>query len=380
MSQVRVKDYTGKTIHKKKRGFATKKEALEWERDFLNKANADMGMLFRDFVDLYFEDMGHRLKESTIISKRYMVDKKILPVFGKIPINEITPKDIRKWQNGLTAYRDKNGKPYAQTYLRAINNQITAMFNYAVKYYDLRENPCTKAGSMGKSNAEEMQFWTKAEFEQFITAVKDKPASYTAFMTMYYTGMRVGELCALTPADVDLKNNTIAISKTFQRINGKDVVWAPKTPKSNRVITIPQTLADCLKTYMDKCYEIQPNDRLFPYTKHFLNHEMLRVLWSSFFVTLRPNFLPQGLYNPVACLVRRFVVIIRMRTYMIILYIRKFFDCCVEFFLCVIIMLINKIIFQCIEISFHRSIIIWISSLTHALSNTKILTKFCELF
>ena len=86
-----------------------KKEALEWERDFLNKANAEMGMLFRDFVDLYFEDMGHCLKESTIISKRYMVDQKILPVFGKIPINEITLKDIRKWQNGLTAYRDKKG-------------------------------------------------------------------------------------------------------------------------------------------------------------------------------------------------------------------------------------------------------------------------------
>ena len=94
--------------------------------------------------------MGHRLKESTIISKRYMVDKKILPVFRKIPINEITPKDIRKWQNGLTAYRDKNGKPYAQTYLRAINNQITAMFNYAVKYYDLREHSCTKAAEYRK--------------------------------------------------------------------------------------------------------------------------------------------------------------------------------------------------------------------------------------
>lgn len=193
MSQVRVKDYTGKTIHKKKRGFATKKEALEWERGFLNKATADVGMLFQDFVDLYFEDMGHRLKESTIISKRYMVDKKILPVFGKMPINEITPKDIRKWQNRLTAYRDENGKPYAQTYLKTINNQLTAMFNYAVKYYDLRENPCTKAGSMGKSQAEEMQFWTKAEFEQFIPAVQDKPASYAAFMTLYYTGMRVGD-------------------------------------------------------------------------------------------------------------------------------------------------------------------------------------------
>lgn len=191
MSQIRIKDYTGKTIHKKKRGFATKKEALEWERNFLNKSTADVGMLFQDFVDLYFEDMGHRLKESTIISKHYMIDQKILPVFGKMPINEITPKDIRRWQNQLTAYRDENGKPYSQTYLKAINNQLTAMFNYAVKYYDLRENPCTKAGSMGKSKAEEMQFWTKAEFEQFIQAVQDKPASYAAFMTMYYTGMRV---------------------------------------------------------------------------------------------------------------------------------------------------------------------------------------------
>ena len=89
------------------------------------------------------------------------------------------------------------------------------MFNYAVKYYDLRENPCTKAGSMGKSNAEEMQFWTKTEFEQFITAVQDKPASYTAFMTMYYTGMRVGELCALTQEDVNLENNTITINKLY---------------------------------------------------------------------------------------------------------------------------------------------------------------------
>ena len=82
MSQIRVKDYTGKVIHKKKRGFATKKEALEWERDFLNKATADMGMLFQDFVELYFEDMSHRLKESTIISKHYIVVSQ-----NKVPVS-----------------------------------------------------------------------------------------------------------------------------------------------------------------------------------------------------------------------------------------------------------------------------------------------------
>ena len=165
--------------------------------------------------------------------------------------------------------RTKDGKYYKPEGSKETNEETKE------SKYDFTNFVQIKASSR-KEPEEMLSVWTKAEFEHFITAVQDKPASYTAFMTMYYTGMRVGELCALTPADVDLKNNTIAISKTFQRINGKDVVWAPKTPKSNRVITIQQTLADCLKTYMDKCYEIQPNDRLFPYTKHFLNHEMLR--------------------------------------------------------------------------------------------------------
>jgi len=86
-------------------------------------------------------------------------------------------------------------------------------------------------------------------------------------MTLYYTGMRIGELTALTPADVDLEKGTIAISKSFQRIKGRDVITPPKTPKSNRVVTVPLTLCSCLKEYMDKCYDLQPSERLFPCTK-----------------------------------------------------------------------------------------------------------------
>ena len=203
-------------------------------KEILETQQADLSMTFKNFIKLYNEDMRHRLREHTFIQKQFIINKKLLPFLGKMPVNQITPASIRKWQNKMISYKPKDGSGYSETYLKTINNQITAMFNYAVKYYDLLENPCTKAGSMKKSNAEEMQFWAKAEFEQFIAAVQDKPASYTAFMTIYYTGMRVVELCALTPADMDLENNTIAISKTFQRINGKDVVWAPKTPKSNR--------------------------------------------------------------------------------------------------------------------------------------------------
>ena len=276
MSQIRVTDWTGKVIHKKKRGFQTKKEALQWERDFLSQSAGSLGMTFKDFIELYMKDMEHRLKPSTIANKRFLIDLKITPYFGRMPLNEIKPTDVRHWQNELTSYRDENGNPYSQTYLKTIQNQLTAIFNYAVKYYGLKENPCHKAGGMGKKNADEMLFWTKDEFARFIEAVRDKPAAYAIYMTLYYTGMREGELLALTPADVDMENATIRINKSYQRLNGQDVVTTPKTPKSNRTVTIPAVLVNCLKEYMAQCYDLQPDDRLFPYTKHYLNHEMER--------------------------------------------------------------------------------------------------------
>lgn len=274
MSQIRIKDWTGKEIHKKKRGFSTKKEALQWERDFINQANGSLGMSFMDFIALYIQDMEKRLKPSTIANKRFLIDLKIIPFFGQFPLEEIKPTDIRRWQNELTNYRDENEKPYSQTYLKTINNQITAIFNYAVKYYGLKENPCHKAGGMGKKNADEMLFWTKDEFAAFINTLKDRPTSYAMFMTLYYTGMREGELLALTPSDIDFDKGTLTINKSYQRLNVKDVISSPKTPKSNRVVTIPEILKATLRSYMDKCYGLQPDDRLFPYTKSYLYHEM----------------------------------------------------------------------------------------------------------
>ena len=220
--------------------------------------------------------MEQRLKASTVANKRFLIVLKSTPFFGTMPLNAIKPTDIRRWQNELASYRDEKGNPYSATYLKTINNQITAIFNYAVKYYGLKENPCHKAGGMGKKNAEEMLFWTKDEFLRFIEAVKERPVTNAIFMTLYYTGLREGELLALTPADIDLEKQTIRINKSFQRLKGRNVVTTPKTPKSIRTVTIPKVLCDCLKDYMDQCFELQPEDRLFPYGKSFLYREMVR--------------------------------------------------------------------------------------------------------
>ena len=273
--QYRYTDWQGKRRKSTKRGFATKREAEEWLRNFLITQKADFDMKFADFWKMYCADMETRLREHTMRTKKYIVELKILPYFGNKRVNDITAADIRQWQNELI----KMG--YSPTYLKTINNQLSAIFNYAVRYYDLKSNPCVKAGSMGKSKAEEMDFWTGEEFRKFIDSVMNKRLSYMAFMTLYWTGMRMGELLALNPKDVDLEKRTISITKSYQRLGKKDVITPPKTPKSKRVITIPEFLAADIKDYMDSLYDLQENDRLFPITKYYLEHEMQRGIKES---------------------------------------------------------------------------------------------------
>ncbi len=269
-------DYTGTKKQKLKRGFDLQRDAKEWERNFLETQQTDLTMTFENFVKIYNEDMKHRLREHTYTQKQYVINKKLLPFFGKLPVSEITPATVRKWQNELIAYRDDNGQPYSETYLRTINNQLAAIMNYAVRYYNLRDNPCRKAGSIGKGHAEEMQFWTTKEFKTFLNKVSDKPQARAGFLTLYYTGLRIGELLALEYSDIDFESCKLTVNKSFQRIDKRDVVTPPKTQKSNRVISLPDFLVDELRTYTDKLYKLHKHDRIFPYTKHFFEHEMQR--------------------------------------------------------------------------------------------------------
>ncbi len=263
-------DWQGNKKNSTKRGFDTKREAEEWARSFLSQNQADFTMNFGDFVQVYYNDVEARLKEHTMRSKKGMIELKILPYFKNMRVGDIKANHIRKWQNELI------GKGYADTYLKTINNQLSAILNHAVRFYDLKSNPCRRAGSMGKANADEMQFWTKDEFDLFIDKVMEKHQSYIAFMTLYWTGMRIGELMALTTTDVDVVNNTISVTKSYQRFDKRDVITEPKTPKSRRVISIPAFLSADYKDYLPRLYELSEGDRIFRFTKHFLHHEMKR--------------------------------------------------------------------------------------------------------
>ena len=265
-------NWQGIKKQKWKRGFATKKEALGFERDFLEKQSANPDMTFQNLYEIYMEDMAARLKQSTLLTKKAVLQTHILPFFGNKPINEIKASDVRRWQAKLMSSPNN----YSQTYLKKINTELNSIINYAKRFYDLNTNPCGKAGTIGKAKAEEMDYWTYDEYIAFRYGVKDKPLSYICFEVLYWTGMREGELLALSPADIDFDNKLISINRTYQRIGGKDVFTSPKTRKSKRKIPIPDFLCQELSDYIQSRYMLDADERLFPVTKSYLSHEMIR--------------------------------------------------------------------------------------------------------
>jgi len=266
----------GERKQKCKRGFSSKRDAQAWERDFLQQKQADINMSFESFTRLYEQDVKPKLKLNTWLTKENIIQKKILPYFKKRKLSEITAKDVIDWQNEIRKIKDSKGKAYSLTYLKTVHNQLSAIFNHAVRYYGLPLNPAARAGNMGTEERREMLFWTKEEYLKFAEAMMDKPISYYAFEMLYWCGIREGELLALTPTDFDFEAETVFINKSYQRLKGEDVITSPKTKKSNRVIKMPQFLCDEMRDYLNMFYSARDTDRIFPISKHYLKHEIER--------------------------------------------------------------------------------------------------------
>lgn len=187
----RYTNWKGEADRKLKRGFQTKKEATEWERNFFLENAGNLEMSFEAFYDLYKKNMQDRIKLSTWKIKESVIESKILPYFRKKRMCDIKPRDVVTWQNTMLKMRDDDGNPYSPVYLKTIHNQLSAIFNHAVKFYDLPNNPAQKAGNMGKEKSREMLFWTQEEYKAFAEAVMDKPISFYTFEVLY------SDICSL---------------------------------------------------------------------------------------------------------------------------------------------------------------------------------------
>lgn len=266
-------DWTGKKRKKKKEGFDKKGDAQAFEREFLLKNSRSCDMSFASLVELYRADAEHRVREGTQETQDSIIDKWLLPYFGELQVNEIDAVTIRTWQNEvMSAVNPRTGKKYAETYIRTINSRLSAIFNYAVMFYNLKANPCRPAGYMGKKKAGKMKFWTLDEFNLAMAQVSNW-SFRVAFQIMYWLGLREGECLALQPADI-LPSKVARIEKTHHRRKGKDKNGPPKTDNSYRDTSMPDFLYDEVLRYIGALYDIQKHDRIFYFQKGTLGRAL----------------------------------------------------------------------------------------------------------
>lgn len=183
-------------------------------------------------------------------------------------MNSITPADIIQWQNSI---REKG---FAPTYLRMIQNQMTALFSHASNIYNLGNNPCKKVKKMGKSDADHIDFWTKEEYDKFISTFEEGSRYYVLFEILFWTGCREGELLALNKSDFNYEKNKMYITKTYYRTDKKDIITVPKTEQSVRTIDIPEFLKIEVKEYVEKLYELPDEERIFSIVAEAVQHAL----------------------------------------------------------------------------------------------------------
>ena len=189
----------GEKKKRRKRGFETKREALEYERQKKLNNGRSMDMKLSEFMEVYFEDKQNELKERTMKNKRYMMQQHIIPYFGNQMMSEITAGQIIRWQNEMQT------KGFSEAYLRMIQNQLTSLFIHTSRIYDLHTNPCKKVKRMGSSDNRSLDFWTVDEYQKFIQTMEPGSRYYLIFEILFWTGCRIGELLALTPKDIDFE-------------------------------------------------------------------------------------------------------------------------------------------------------------------------------
>lgn len=259
---------TGKKIIVTRRGFRTKRDAeialrrlkYEFDRGFVSSSN---GVTYGEVYDMWLPLYKETVKGSTYSKTKINFEHHVLPYFGKVPINKITPTKCQTYANSLA--------PELVNY-KAIYNSASRVYEYAYKIGLTNQANPFKRVIMPKQRKgkDKTPFLEKDELEAVLEAFRQDGNTkwHAYFRLLAYTGMRRGEALALTWPDIDCKNNTVRINKTLSiDYDGTPCITNTKTSASERTIEIdPETLSILLayrKTYSGKIDSIYvfPGDK-----------------------------------------------------------------------------------------------------------------------
>lgn len=213
-------------------------------------------LLVGDLVKQYMATLGNQNKYSVIYDKNNIFRIYILNKYENTPIDALTKEELYKWQDELWAtVNPKTGKFYSQRYLVKIRTFFNTFLTWVEQRYRIRNNLVDVKKPKYRKPPKMMQFWTREQFEVFIDCVDD-PMYHALFTFAFFTGQRLGELLALTPADV--KTTTITINKNVTRKTITGEAYGIVSTKADKSQTIPvcKTVQREIKAYTpgDKFY------------------------------------------------------------------------------------------------------------------------------
>ncbi|MCO6016911.1 site-specific integrase [Carnobacterium divergens] len=278
-------DVTGKRIQKLKRGFRTRKEAIQAYNEIMNdygklafKTNSSMS--YKEYFEsIFLPWYKGRVKERTYNNRLSSMKLHFQPFYRK-KVSAITPISIQKWQNDLT------GK-VSNAYIRNIYGLFSMSLERAYKLGMISNNPAKTVGNVKKVR-KNVEFWTKEEFEQILSTLDlteyYEHFSFIVLWLFFMTGMRFGEGQALQwETDIDFEKQTLRIDKSMFYQNATEFfITEPKTPASKRVIALDETTINYLKEWQNVQQEMTGESIYIlsynglPTNKHTIRHIIQR--------------------------------------------------------------------------------------------------------
>ncbi len=307
-------NFTEDGTHKQhcKRGFKTKREAQEYERTFLLNPSAPQkphrgfqsdtqGKIeqditgtadghtgasrgapsertFKDICEEYLQHAQEReLRADTMETKVNMINIHLKPYFDEYRLQDINKDTIRQWQAEMRAKRNRQGKPFSETFLHSVQSQLNAILNYCIKKQYITVSPMIDLRNMGRKHADEMHVWTPQQYAAFAKIAKEREATFLLFELYFWLGLRRGEALALTPSDIIHDSKTgksyIHICKS---VNAKGRSQDTKTPSSHRTLLLPQIIEDELNGFLIRSH-IPPQERIFTVSTNQLYRDMIHA-------------------------------------------------------------------------------------------------------
>lgn len=246
-ARFRYKDWQGQVHQTCKRGFATKKTAKEYEVNIISTAAERPSITYEKLAELYLDDLKERTSDNTYKAGYNALHYHVIPYVGSMEIKDITPNTVRQWQ--IKHKIKKDGTTLASSTINTNNQYFSASLTFAVKYYNLASNPFVITGKTGKVNKRKV-FLEMDEFDKLLKA-EQNPYYKMVYLILFHSGMRVGELMALQPADIDTNHNVINISKSYDY--NKKTVGPPKHGSSRR-IAMPDFVIKLIDNYLSRQY------------------------------------------------------------------------------------------------------------------------------